>query len=175
MLYEVVILQQTNKQMPFTARWLQHQQKQQHSSCKQTTTQSITATCYNRQKLKTVEIFLNPTQNERMNEWNKKCNYLLTYWLTNWQLWEIAELLIFREVLTALDISRKKQNCSNHQLEVLFPPGQCVCAFFLSYESHHTLHGCKSLGSFAITKPRQKATSKHCSAKGWRRVRVVEL
>jgi hypothetical protein len=116
-----------------------------------------------------------------MNELRNATIYLLTYLLTNWQLCEIAELLIFREVLTALDNSRKKQNCSNHQLEVLFPPGQCVCAisfflsFFLSHESRHTLHGCKSLGSFGITKPRQKATWKAAVAKDWRRVRVVEL
>jgi hypothetical protein len=55
-----------------------------------------------------------------MNEIRNATTYLLTYWLTNWQLCEIAELLIFREVLTTLDISRKKQNSSNHQLEVLF-------------------------------------------------------
>jgi hypothetical protein len=67
-----------------------------------------------------------------MNEIRNATTYLLTYWLTNWQLCEIAELLIFREVLTTLDISRKKQNCSNHQLEVvLFPPE--MCAFFLSF------------------------------------------
>jgi hypothetical protein len=85
--------------------------------------------------------------NELRNATTYFLTYLLTYWLTNCQLCEVAELLIFREVLTALGISRKKQNCSNHQLEVLFPPGQCVCAFFLSFflshESHHTLHGCK--------------------------------
>jgi hypothetical protein len=55
-----------------------------------------------------------------MNEIRNATTYLLTYWLTNWQLCGIAELLIFLEVLTTLDISRKKQNSSNHQLEVLF-------------------------------------------------------
>ncbi len=40
---------------------------------------------------------------------------------------------------------------------------QFVClfvSFFLSHESRHALHGCESLGSFGITKPRQKAASK---------------
>lgn len=97
-----------------------------------------------------------------MDEVRNATTYLLTGWLT-----DSSEKLqsCWSFVKSSLHWTSPERNkiaaTTNWKYYSLL---DSVCAFFLSFvlshESHHTLHGCKSLGSFGITKRRRKATSK---------------
>ncbi len=177
-----------NEQSPFTARWLQHQQKQQHSSWKQTTTQSIKATCNNRQKLKTVDNFLNPTQNERnketkkewMNELRNATTYLLTYLL--------ADKLTALRNCRAADLSWSPHCTAHLQKETklqqpptgsTFPSWTVRARFLFFFRSFSwiTSHTPRLQITWVLRhhKTQTQGNIKSCRAKDWRRVRVVEL
>jgi hypothetical protein len=108
-----------------------------------------------------------------MNELWNATTYLLTYLLTGWLTDSSVKLQscwsFVKSSLHWTSLGRNKiAATTNWKLYYSFLDSMCglclfVClfvCFFLSHESRHALHGCESLGSFGITKPRQKAASK---------------